>query len=116
MCKQILYASYYPFGNGLDKLYIGVGNGCEFMNYFGSGQMPEETNDTLISLTPIIGYKFNFKPLMIDLSLGYKFIILGSNNYSDIEYYVNKGIQIGIRFNIHFKEIRAALAKNNGAN
>ena len=24
---------YYPFGNGLDKLYVGLGNGTEFIMY-----------------------------------------------------------------------------------
>jgi hypothetical protein len=99
-----LFINYYPFG-GLDKLYLGIGNGCDFMNYFGSGKLPTEGGDTLVFLTSIAGYKFNFKPISIGVSVGYKFIIAGSDNYENIEHYVNNGIQLGLGFNLHLKEI-----------
>jgi hypothetical protein len=50
-----LFVNYYPLGNGLDKLYIGLGNGCDFMNYFGRGEVPSNAKDTLIFITPRIG-------------------------------------------------------------
>jgi hypothetical protein len=99
-----LFVNYYPFGNDLDKFYVGIGNGCDFMNYFGDGTLPEDQGDTIIFLTPIAGYKFNLKPLTIDVNAGYKFIIVNSNNYADIEYYVNKGLQLGLGFNFHLKK------------
>jgi hypothetical protein len=54
-----LFVNYYPFGNGLDKLYIGLGGGCDFMNYFGGGEIPSNAEDTLIFITPRIGWKYN---------------------------------------------------------
>jgi hypothetical protein len=29
-----LFANYYPFGRGLDLLYMGTGSGIDFLNYF----------------------------------------------------------------------------------
>jgi hypothetical protein len=104
-----LFVNYYPFGKGLDKLYIGTGSGGDFMNYFGEGILPESGNDVLISLTPIVGYKFNLKPLTIDINAGYKFVINESSNYSDVGSYVNQGIQLGLGFNFRLKEIKSSL-------
>ncbi|GMO56546.1 MAG: hypothetical protein Ta2A_01850 [Treponemataceae bacterium] len=98
-----LFVNYYPFGKDLDKLYIGIGTGTDFMNYFGDGIVPE--GDVLISVTPIVGYKFNLKPVLIDVSVGYKFVVNRSSNYNGADSYVNQGIQLGLGFNLHLKEI-----------
>jgi len=103
-----LFGNYYPFSNGLDKLYISIGNGSDFMNYFGKAASPEATNDVLISITPLLGWKFNaLKYLMIDVSTGYKFIINSSQNYNEIKDYVNSGFRYSVGFKIFFKEIIA---------
>jgi len=102
-----LFSNYYPLSNGLDKLYVSIGNGCDFMNYFGNGKLPETTNDTLIHITPLLGWKFNVhKFLMIDVSTGYKFIIISSQNYSEIKDYINSGFLFNFDFKIFFKEIK----------
>jgi hypothetical protein len=102
-----LFANYYPLSNGLDKLYIGVGNGCDFMNYFGRGEVPPATEDTLVHITPQIGWKINIlKFLMVDVSTGYKFIIINAQNYEDIKNYVNDGFRFGINVLILFKQMR----------
>jgi hypothetical protein len=101
------FANYYPLGGGLDKSYIGVGAGCDFMNYFGSGELPNTNQDTLIHITPQTGWKF--KPvdfLMIDVSIGYKFFITKSQNYREIENYVNSGFRFGINILIFFKQFK----------
>jgi hypothetical protein len=98
-----VFANYYPLGNGLDKLYISVGNGCDFMNYFGKGELPHTTLDTLIHITPKVGWKFNIlKYFMIDISTGYKYLITSTQNYNEIENYVNSGLCFGINFKILF--------------
>ena len=102
-----LFLFYYPFSGGLDKLYAGAGSGCDFLNYFGGGDVPSDAEDSLIHITPRIGWKFNaHRFLMIDVSAGYKFIISGSGNYDDIKNYVNSGFQFGINFLIFFNKIK----------
>jgi hypothetical protein len=110
-----LFANYYPLSNGLDKLYVSVGNGCDFMNYFGKGELPETPEDSLVYITPLLGWKFNVtRFLMIDISTGYKFIIADAENYKAIKDYVNPGFRFNIGFKLLFGEIRKE--KNNEQN
>jgi hypothetical protein len=100
-----LFVNYYPFGNGLDKLYIGLGNGVDFMQYFGGGEVPANAEDTLIFITPRMGWKFIIrKYFMIDVFAGYKFVVVDAYNYSEIKNYTNAGPQFGLGFKISFKK------------
>jgi hypothetical protein len=100
-----LFVNYYPFGKGLDKLYIGAGNGCDFMNYFGGGEVPPDAEDILIFITPRIGWKFiTGKYFMIDVSAGYKFVLVDAYNYSEIKRYTNAGPQFGLGIKIFFRK------------
>ena len=102
-----LFANYYPFGDGLDKLYISIGNGCDFINYFGKGELPANAEDTLIYLTPGIGWKFNLlKFLMIDVSTGYKFIVSDTENYKEIKNYLDAGVQFSFRVKILLNRLK----------
>ena len=101
-----LFSNYYPLSNGLDKLYLSAGGGCDFMNYFGRGNLPENEDDTIIFITPQAGWKFNVsKYLMIDASAGYKFIIDNTENYEKIKDYVNPGMRINLGIKIFLSEI-----------
>ena len=96
-----LFANYYPLSRNLDKLYIGAGNGCDFMHYFGKGKLPPSAKDIIIHITPRIGWKFHiFSFLMIDLSAGYKFIVSNTQNHREIKNYVNPGFRFGFDFMI----------------
>jgi hypothetical protein len=102
-----LFVNYYPLMDGLDKSYIGIGCGGDFMNYFGSGALPNPPEDTLISIIPTAGWKWRvLNPLMIDVHVGYKFVIQDAKNYTKIKEYVNAGVQFGISFKILFSEIK----------
>jgi hypothetical protein len=102
-----LFAHYYPLRGGLDKSYIGIGCGGDFMNYFGDGELPNNSEDTLISIIPITGWKWHvLKYLMIDVRVGYKFVIQDAENYTKIKDYVNAGVQFGLGFNILFAAIK----------
>ena len=108
-----LFLSVYPFGEGLNKLYFGVGNGADFMNYFGKGAVPETGKDTIIYLTPYIGYKlFCFKYIIFDFNIGYRINIVSSNNYYNVHEYLTSGIQFNVGVNILLSKIvKTALAK-----
>ncbi|GHU03063.1 hypothetical protein FACS1894147_06340 [Spirochaetia bacterium] len=100
-----LFGNYYPFGDGLDKLYISTGGGADFMNYFGNGDLPDTTKDTVLSITAKTGWKFRpLANLMIDVFLSYKYIIVDSENYRGITDYLNGGLQYGIGFKLLFNK------------
>jgi len=101
------FVNYYPMGNGLDKSYIGIGIGSDFMNYFGKGEKPDNNEDILVHLTPQTGWKFLVLPyLMIDVSVGYKFIIAGTQNYDEISKYVHPGVRFGLNFYLFFSRLQ----------
>ncbi|MDR1149055.1 MAG: hypothetical protein LBK66_10530, partial [Spirochaetaceae bacterium] len=100
-----LSVNYYPFGSGLDKLYVVLGSGCDFMNYFGKGEVPANAEDVLISLTPGTGWKFIIsKYFMMDISAGYKFIVVDAYNYREIKTYTNAGFQFRLGFKVFFRK------------
>ena len=43
--------------------------------------------------------------LMIDVSIGYKFIIASTQNYNEIKNYVNPGFRFGLNFSIFLNKI-----------
>jgi hypothetical protein len=93
-----LFLNYYPLSNGLDKLYIGLGNGCDFIMYQNENNIPQ---DTAISITPILGWKWRaLKYLMVEPFIGWKFYIMETNNYENIKKYLNGGLQWGINLKI----------------
>ncbi|GHV68145.1 hypothetical protein AGMMS49928_06870 [Spirochaetia bacterium] len=95
------FLNYYPLGNGLDKLYAGIGCSTDFLNYFGDGELPGDTGDTVISLIPKAGWKWRaLKRLMIDVSIGYKFGIVDADNYKDTDYFLPGGLQYGVNFKL----------------
>ena len=107
-----LFANYYPLGSGLDKSYFGIGTGCDFMNYFGSGEIPDNAEDTLVHITPQTGWKFwALDFLMIDVSVGYKILIINAENYREIENYINDGFRFGINILILFDQLKIKMQK-----
>jgi len=94
-----LFLYYYPLSNGLDKLYIGLGNSCDFIMYIN-----DTPQDTVISLTPILGWKWKVLPyLMIEPFIGWKFFVLKTENYENIDRYLNGGFQWGLSFKLFMK-------------
>lgn len=93
-----LFFYYYPLSNGLDKLYVGLGSGTDFMMYPGEDDMQ---NDMIISITPVLGWKWRaLKWLILDALIGWKFYALETNNYEDISSYFHDGFQWGLGFKI----------------
>ena len=111
-----LFLNVYPFGEGLNKLYLGIGNGADFMNYFGGGAVPEDGTDTVIHLTPHIGYKlFCFTYLLVDFNIAYRINIISSNNYYNVKAYLNPGIQFNVGVNILLSKMLKTALSNEAA-
>ncbi|MBQ5998216.1 MAG: hypothetical protein IJL70_01950 [Treponema sp.] len=102
----------YPFGKGLEWLYLGCGGGSDFLFYSGD-KVPETNFDIIFSVTPSIGWKqIFFKNFMIDTNVGYRFIIDNTNNYEDSDELVRSGIQVGIRVHIFWRKLLKSFIDN----
>lgn len=106
----------YPFGKGLEWLYLGCGIGTDFQTYSGSGKLPSPAEDIVVSVIPTIGWKqMLWKMVMIDVGFGYKKIVQNSNRYADNADYVKSGIQYGVKFQIMWSRlIKTILHKDIG--
>jgi hypothetical protein len=89
-----LSLNYYPLSNGLDKLYVGLGGGCDFIMYPNNENIPQ---DTAISIIPAVGWKWRaLNNLMVEPFVGWKSYLALSSNYGHIKNYLNDGFQWGI--------------------
>jgi hypothetical protein len=96
-----LFLHYYPLSNGLDRLYIGIGNGADFTMY-----QNDILDDTAIWLTPMMGWKWKVLPyLMIEPFIGWKFFVVKTSNYENVDKYLNGGFQWGINTKLLIKNI-----------
>jgi hypothetical protein len=94
-----LFLNYYPLSDGLDKLYVGLGIGTDFLMY--QNDIPQ---DTVISTVPILGWKWKVLPyLMIEPFVGWKFYIDKTENYEDFDKYANGGFQWGLSLKLFLK-------------
>ena len=67
---------YYPFLRGLDWLYFGGQCKTGFFMYDGSSVSEENSQDCVISLCPLIGWKQSFFDIvMVDVFGGYRFVV-----------------------------------------
>jgi hypothetical protein len=94
----LLFINYYPLSNGLDKLYIGLGSGCDFIMYPSTNNI---SGDTTVSITPILGWKWKaLHYLVIEPFIGWRSYLMMTNNYENVKKYLNEGFQWGINFKI----------------
>jgi hypothetical protein len=102
---QQLFLYYYPFGNGLYKLYIGLGHGGNLFMYPNYPNDGDVSNDAALSITPILGWKWRIsKYFMIEPLIGWNFNILITNNYEYFNKYLDNGFQFGINLKILFSK------------
>lgn len=96
-----LFVNCYLLSDTLDKLYLGLGETIDFLNYFGEGDLPNPPADVLISIAPIIGWKQNVMNLVVlDFYTNYSFLVLNSQRLRNAEDYIRSGWRFGIKFKI----------------
>jgi hypothetical protein len=94
-----LFMYYYPLSDGLDKLYVGIGNSTDFLMY--QNDIPQ---DTVISIIPVLGWKWKALPyLMVEPFIGWKFYINKTDNYKNFDKYANGGFQWGLSLKLFLK-------------
>ena len=97
-----LFFYYYPLSSGLDKLYVGIGNGADFIMY-----NEDIEQDTAIWLTPMAGWKWKILPyLVIEPFVGWKFFIDKTENYENVDKYLDEGFQWGLSFILFIKNVK----------
>lgn len=102
---------FYPFGNGLDKLYFGFGNETDFYMYLSSS--PENSKDTIITIYPKIGWKQNFFNLVfLDLFVSYNFFLSEVPTLSSNINLLERGINYGAKFKFNLSEIWTFVKKS----
>lgn len=100
----------YPFGKGLEWLYVGCGFGADQLFFHGENM---DQNDYIISFFPAIGWKqIFFKKFMVDISAGYRMVMYNTENFEDNTDYIRTGVQIGIKFKIFWKRLLKSYLDN----
>ncbi len=98
-----IMSNYYFLNSDLRDLYFGMGMATDFLNYFGSGTVPDQTGDTIIYLDSLLGWKYYFHPaLMLDLGTGYNWILSNAEYYPSFARYGKGGFFYSIALKIFF--------------
>lgn len=101
-----LEALLYPFGSGLDKLYLGFGGGTDFLMYTQKDENGEEIKDSIITIYPEIGWKQNFQDyVMADIFVGYRILMSSPEDLSYKADLVDSGIKYGARLKFNLGKI-----------
>lgn len=92
---------YYPFLRGLDWLYFGGQCKTGFFMYDGSSVSEENSQDCVISLYPLIGWKQSFVDIvMIDVFSGYRFVVNPQDQKGVIKDQVKNAFECGLKVKI----------------
>ncbi len=99
-----LLANWYPLYGDMNRLYLGLGCGTDFLNYFGPAVERDADGDTIIYLESVAGWKeILFRRVMLDVHAGYNLILSGAENYPGFTRYGKEGFIPGITVKIIFR-------------
>ena len=94
-------ALYYPFQRGLDWFYSGLQCKTGFFMYNGSSITEENSQDCVISLYPLIGWKQSFFDIvMIDIFGGYRFVVNPQDQKGVIKSQVKNAFEYGLKVKV----------------
>ena len=92
---------YYPFLRGLDWLYFGGQCKTGFFMYDGSSVSEENSQDCVISLYPLIGWKQSFVDIvMVDVFSGYRFVVNPQDQKGVIKSQVKNAFEYGLKVKV----------------
>lgn len=102
----------YPFSRGLDWLYLGFGISTEFLMYRGDDVPTSHEKDTVINLTPQIGWKQDlFDYVLLDFYCIYNIEISNTNIPDYAQDLVDNGWEAGIKVKINLSRILRNIRK-----
>ena len=92
---------YYPFNRGLDWLYFGGQCKTGFFMYNGSSIDETNSQDCVISLCPLLGWKHSFVDIvMVDVFCGYRFVVNPQDQKGIIKNHVKNAFEYGLKVKI----------------
>ena len=92
---------YYPFLRGLNWLYFGGQCKTGFFMYDGSSVSEENSQDCVISLYPLIGWKQSFVDIvMVDVFSGYRFVVNPQDQKGVIKSQVKNAFEYGLKVKV----------------
>lgn len=93
-----LAAEYYPLSRSLDKLYLVIGGGLDYIA-FTTDIHSDEVKTTFISISPALGWKWQINRFVAtDIYAGYKYLFVSDDDKlpSDYERYLRHGVTFGV--------------------
>lgn len=103
---------YYPFLRGLDWLYFGGQCKTGFFMFDGSSVSEENSQDCVISLCPLIGWKQSFVDIvMVDVFSGYRFVVNPHDQKGIIKDRVKNTFEYGIKMKVSLGKLLRLLKK-----
>ena len=104
---------YYPFQRGLDWFYSGLQCKTGFFMYNGSSITEENSQDCVISLYPLIGWKQSFFDIvMIDIFGGYRFVVNPQDQKGMIKNQVKNAFEYGLKVKVSLGKIVKSVKSN----
>lgn len=103
---------YYPFNKGLNFLYIGFGCRTDFLMYSGDDVPSEHKKDSLIRLSPQIGWKQSiYDYVLIDIYYSYRFSVFSNDLPDFVTDITNNGNGLGVKLKFNLQKIWQAILK-----
>ncbi len=102
-----LAAEYYPLSLSLDKLYLSLGGGFDFLAYTAD-EYGEDAQREFVSLIPELGWKWTVNDYVaLDIHAGYKYVFekQGAVVPSDYGDYLKKGPTAGVGVKVRFLKL-----------
>lgn len=102
-----LAAEYYPLSLSLDKLYLSLGGGFDYLAYTAD-EYGEDAQREFVSLIPELGWKWTVNDYVaLDIHAGYKYVFekRGAVVPSDYGDYLKKGPTAGVGVKVRFLKL-----------
>ena len=102
-----LAAEYYPLSLSLDKLYLSLGGGFDYLAYTAD-EYSEDAQREFVSVIPELGWKWTVNDYVaLDIHAGYKYVFekQGAVVPSDYGDYLKKGPTAGVGVKVRFLKL-----------
>ncbi len=105
-----LAAFYYPLSSGMQGLFIGPEMSTDFLMYTGQNKPLDHDQDSLIAITPTLGWKQSiYELLFVDVFIGWRMNITSPALPSGLKSHYDTGFVYGFNFKFNTEELWSRL-------